>query len=125
MSNRYIDLGAIARSSHTLTHPSSKHIKSHLQRPTNEKEQKRKNRIEDISAEPKQKRANNAFRLRLKQMQDAKNYRNEADRLHSMIHEGRVAGNHRHVYASRLIVLRRHLVHLQPMIAEHGHYHHV
>jgi hypothetical protein len=119
MSNRHIDFGLLAKGS------TASKMKSHLQHPTNQKEQKRKNRIEDITDAPKKIWGNNAFKLKLRQMQDAKNYRNEADRVHSMIHEGRIPANREHLFRARLHMLRQHVRHLEPLVAEGGRYHHV
>ena len=118
MSNRYTDLAQIAKGS-TST------MKSHLQHPTMNKEAKRKNRIDDITEAPKKIWGNNAFRQKLKLMQDAKNYRNEAESVHSMIHERRIPANREHLYRARLHMLRQHIRHLEPMVTESGRYQHV
>ena len=54
MSNRYIDFAAML--GHTKQHA------RYLQRPTNEKEEARKNKIKDISEHPRKIWGNNAFR---------------------------------------------------------------
>ncbi len=118
MSNRYVDFGHIAKGT-TAT------MTSHLQQPTMGKDAKRRNRIQDITDAPKKIWGNNAFRYKLKLMQDAQNYRNEADRVHSMVHERRIPANREHLFRARLHLLRQHLRHLEPLVAEGGRYHHV
>ena len=118
MSNRYVDFGLLAKGAANTA-------KSNLQQPTMSKNAKRRNRIEDITDAPIKIWGNNAFRQKLKLMQDAKNYRNEVDRVHSMIHEGRIPANREHVFRTRLHLLRQHLRHLEPIISEHGRYQHV
>ena len=115
MSNRYVDFSHIAKGT-TAT------MKSHLQQPTMSKDAKRRNRIKDITTEAKTMWGNNAFRHKLKLMQDAQNYRNEADRVHSMIHERRIPANREHLFRARLHLLRQHLQHLKPLVRESGRY---
>lgn len=117
MSNRYIDFAAML--GNTTQHA------RYLQRPTNEREEARKNKIKDISENPKKIWGNNAFRYRVKQMQEAMNYRNEIDRLKSMIHDGRIPANRRELYRGRLTLLEQKLIYLKPLITEHGEYQHV
>lgn len=119
MSNRYTDFLQYVRMSE-----SSKSTR-HLQQPTNEKEQRRKNRIEDISENPRKIWGNNAFKNRVRLMQDAMNYRNEVDRIRSDVHERRIPANRRHMYQNRLALLEGKLRYLEPIIAEGGRYHHV
>jgi hypothetical protein len=119
MSNRYIDFSNIVYGRPTAT------VKKHLQNVTTEKENKRKNRVQDLTEQPKRIFANNAFRIKLKQMQDAMNLRNEVDRVHSDIHSGRIPANRERLYRTRLNLLRDHLRHLEPLISEGGHYRHV
>ena len=119
MSNKYIDFGVYA----TPRMSSAVKTTKYLQRPTNEKEQKRKNRIEDISENPRKIWANNAYVQKVRLMQDAQNYRNEVDRLRSMVSDNRIPANRRQLYRGRLDAIENHLRRIHPMIAQHGEYH--
>lgn len=118
MSNRYIDFSRAALGGALSVIPK-------LQQPTTEKEHKRKNRVEDITEEPKKIWQNEAHRRKVRQMQDAMNYRNEVDRIRSTIHNGRIPANRAHVYNSRLRLLEQKLKHLEPLVAESGKFHHI
>ena len=118
MSNRCIDFGVYT----TPRVSSAVKTTKYLQRPTNEKEQKRKNRIEDISENPRNM-ANNAHVQKVRLMQDAQNYRNEVDRLRSMVSGNRIPSNRRQLYRGRLDAIENHLRRIHPMIAQHGEYH--
>jgi hypothetical protein len=120
MSNRYVDFSSYM---HQNISPATKQLR-HLQKPTNEKEEKRKNRIQDITENPKKIWANNAFVQKLKLMQDAQNYRNEIDRIRSIVNDNRIPANRRHLYRGRLHILEENMRHLRPIISEHGEYHH-
>ena len=118
MSNRYVDFA--------LASNINQHIKSHLRQPTNEKEQKRKNRVEDITETPKQIFGNEAHRRKVRQIQDAMNYRNETDRIHCLISSGRVPANRERLYRARHRMLeQKYKQVLQPLVSEGGVYHHV
>ena len=117
MSNRYIDFAIAANI--------SKHIKSQLRQPTTEKEQKRKNRVEDITDTPKKIWANEAHRRKVRQVQDAMNYRNEADRIHSLISSNRIPANRDQLYtARRRMLLQKYRQIVPPLVQEGGVYHH-
>jgi hypothetical protein len=118
MSNRYIDFSRVALGG-------TPRVFAKLQQPTNEKEQKRHNKIEDITEAPKKIWGNEAHRRKLRQMQDAMNYRNEIDRIRSTIHSGRVPGNREHLYLGRLRLLEQKLKYTEPLISESGQYHHI
>ena len=118
MSNRYIDFSRVALGA-------APSVIAKLQQPTNEKEQKRRNKIEDISDAPKKIWGNEAHRRKLRQIQDAMNYRNEIDRVRSTIHSGRIPANREHVYRGRLRLLEQKLKYLEPLIAESGKFHYV
>lgn len=118
MSNRYIDFAVVAGI--------SQHIKNHLRQPTNEKEQKRKNRIDDITEAPKKIWANEAHRRKIRQVQDAMNYRNEADQIQSLIHAGRIPANRERLYRARLRMLEQKFNQVAPpLVSEGGVYHRV
>lgn len=118
MSNRYIDFSRVALGAAPRVMPK-------LQQPTNEKEQKRKNRVEDITEAPKKIWSNEAHRRKVRQMQDAMNYRNEIDRVRSNIHSGRLPANRERLYRSRLHLLEQKLKYLEPLISESGKFHHI
>ena len=119
MSNRYIDLALAANV--------NKHLKKHLAQPTSEKEQRRKNRVEDITEVPRRIWGNEAHRRKVRQVQDAMNYRNEADRLLSLYHANRIPANRMHLYGARYSMLRNKYRQSvpPPMVHEGGVYHHV
>ena len=118
MSNRYIDF-ALAASV-------SQHVRKHLARPTNEKEQRRKNRVEDITETPRKIWGNEAHRRKIRQTQDAMNYRNESDRIQSLIHSGRVPANRERLYRARQRMLDQKFRQIvPPLVGEGGVYHHV
>jgi hypothetical protein len=118
MSNRYIDFALAANISN--------HIKKHLRQPTNEKEQKRQNRVDDITEAPKKIWGNEAHRRKVRQVQDAMNYRNEADRIHSLISSGRVPANRERIYRARQRMLEQKYKQIvPPLVSEGGVYHHV
>lgn len=118
MSNRYIDFSRAALGGAPTVTPK-------LQQPTTEKEQKRRNRVEDITEEPKKIWANEAHRRKVRQMQDAMNYRNEVDRIRSTIHSGRIPANREHLYRSRLHLLEQKLKYIEPLVSESGKFHHI
>jgi len=119
MSNRYIDLALAANI--------SKHLKKHLAQPTNGKEQRQKNRVEDITEVPRRIWGNEAHRRKARQVQDAMNYRNGADRLLSLHHANRTPANRMHLYGARCNMLRNQYRQSvpPPMVHEGGVYHHV
>ena len=85
MSNRHIYFELLANV--------SQHVRKHLAQPTNEKVQRRKNRVEHITETPKKIWGNEARRRKIRQAQDAMNYRNEHDRITSLIQSNRVPAN--------------------------------
>lgn len=118
MSNRYADFAL-----HTNV---SKHLKAHIAQPTNDKEQRRKNRVDDMTETPKKIWGNEDHRRKIRQVQDAMNYRNEADRIHGMINANRVPANRHRIYLARHRMLTRKYQQIaSPLIAEAGVYHHV
>ena len=119
MSNRYVDFALAANV--------SKRLKKHLAQPTNEKEQRRKNRVEDITEVPRKIWGNEAHRRKVRQAQDAMNYRNEADRLLSQYHANRIPANRTRLYEARYNMLRNKYRQAvpPPMVHEGGVYHHV
>ena len=118
MSNRYIDFAIAANI--------TKHIKSNLRQPATEKEQKRKNRVDDITDTPKKIWANEAHGRKVRQAQDAMNYRNEADRIHSLISSNRIPANRDQLYtARRRMLLQKYRQIVPPLVQEGGVYHHV
>ena len=118
MSNRYIDFALFANI--------SQHVRKHLAQPTNEKEQRRKNRVEDITDVPKRIWGNEAHRRRIRQVQDAMNYRNEADRIQSLVHSGRIPANRERLYRARQHMLeQKYRQIVPPLVGEGGVYHHV
>jgi len=118
MSNRYIDFSRVALGAAPRALPK-------LQQPTTENEQKRKNRVEDISEVPKKIWGNEAHRRKIRQMQDAMNYRNEIDRVKSTIHSGRLPANRERLYRSRLQLLEHKLKYMEPLVSESGKFHHI
>jgi len=117
MSNRYNDFSQFTPQSKAL-------IRKHLAQPTTEKEMKRKNRVKDITEEPKKIWANNAHIRKLKLMQEAMNHRNEIDRLRSDLYNNRIPGNREHIFRKRMHVLQNRLNYITPIVSEHGTYHH-
>ena len=104
MANKFVYRIEWLRNRHTdfaLASNISQHIKNHLRQPTNEKEQKRKNRVEDMTETPKQIFGNEAHRRKVRQIQDAMNYRAETDRMHSFKTSGRVPANKERLYRAR------------------------
>lgn len=118
MSNRYVDFALMANV--------GQHIKKQLMQPTNDKQQKRKHRVEDITDVPKRIWGNEAHRRKVRQVQDALNYRNEADRIHGLINAGRIPNNRERIYRARhRMLLHKYQQVVPPLVGEGGVYHHV
>lgn len=121
MSNRYfdMDLVRISRNRHDLA-PLSKAMKEHMRMPTAEKEKKNKQIVNDITEGAMRIVTNNAYANKIRQLQDAANYRNELERINGLIKARRIAKNRLPIYRGRMEALKKELEQIQPIITEGG-----